>query len=852
LSGVAPKAYIGNYRVFNVPTPIGHIAESPEIAAAFEQTVIDGMQVVNFSGGGPESEPLNDIMIPVINNVAAAGVVPVISAGNDRDDFGFGTVGSPSTAPAAISVAAVSNSQVFAPALSAFDAAGTQVLHAPIQTGGTTPAGWATADQVIVDVGTVVGRSGTAVERHLCAPGSDPNGSGTDLPAHSLDGTIALVTRGFCTFASKAQRALDAGAIGIVFADNRFGEANPLPILLQIPAGIIADIDGAALRAAMGASGRLRVRIGRAYEDIVTGRSGIVTSFSSAGPEAFGHLLKPDIAAPGGQILSSTLPEFSGGSPFAVFDGTSMAAPHVAGAAALLVQRHPSWSVPQIKSALMSTAGPAWGDSARTKEAPVTLQGAGLANVFAADDPQIFTEPASLSLGVLNVNHGAASRGLLLRVQDAGNGAGNWTVTLQPQSATAGADVVIPALTAVGPGGETDVSVVGRASAAAVAGDEMGFVVLTKGAVTRRVPYYFEVTRPALERAAVTELKTFVMGDTIRGENNVSEYRWPSWPFGPPPSYTGASMNESGAEKLYTTLLSVPAINLGVSVLVQSSNSIIDPWLLGSPDENDVQGDAATPVNANSLMFDFRADVEAAGTVFPRTKRYYVSVDSGSDPFTGQAFPGQYILRSWVDDLTPPRLSLLTTRVAAGRPTLAARATDSQSGVDPLSIVVGYNNVLLGAAAYDPISGIVIFPIPANAPVLKAGKRAAILSASDFQETKNVNTIGTNVMPNTAFTNVKLKVVSGPAVSWLAPTTNACTGKTPRLLVVASSTKKISSVTFFDGKKKLKTIKTGVAGLYAQDWSTNGARKGKHVLRATARDAAGRTVSASRAVRVCT
>jgi hypothetical protein len=205
-----------------------------------------------------------------------------------------------------------------------------------------------------------------------------------------------------------------------------------------------------------------------------------------------------------------------------------------------------------------------------------------------------------------------------------------------------------------------------------------------------------------------------------------------------------------------------------------------------------------------------------------------------------------------VDDLTPPRLTLLTTRVAAGRPTIAARATDSQSGVDPLSIVVGYNKVLLGAAAYDPISGIVIFPIPANAPVLKAGKRAAILSASDFQETKNVNTIGTNVMPNTAFTNVKLKVVSGPAVSWLAPSTNACTGKTPRLLVVASSTKKISSVTFFDGKKKLRTIKTGVAGLYAQDWSTSGARKGKHVLRAIARDAGGRTVSASRTVRVCT
>ncbi len=125
-------------------------------------------------------------------------------------------------------------------------------------------------------------------------------------------------------------------------------------------------------------------------------------------------------------------------------------------------------------------------------------------------------------------------------------------------------------------------------------------------------------------------------------------------------------MSESGAEHLYTTLLSVPAINLGVSVLIQSPNSIIDPWLLGSPDENDVQGYAGTPVNVNSLMYDFKTDVEAAAVVFPRTKRYYVAVDSGSDPFTGQAYPGQYVLRSWIDDLRPPALRMLTTRIAAG------------------------------------------------------------------------------------------------------------------------------------------------------------------------------------------
>ncbi len=160
LSGIAPKAYVGNYRVFNVPTPIGHIAESPEIAEAFEQAVADGMQVINFSGGGPEAEPLNDVLIAAVDNVAAAGVVPVIAAGNDREDFGFGTVGSPGSAPGAISVAAVSNSQVFAPTLSAFDAGGKVVLQAPFVAGAsTTPAAWSGVNQVLVDVASRTGPS---------------------------------------------------------------------------------------------------------------------------------------------------------------------------------------------------------------------------------------------------------------------------------------------------------------------------------------------------------------------------------------------------------------------------------------------------------------------------------------------------------------------------------------------------------------------------------------------------------------------------------------------------------------------------------------------------------------------
>src|SRR5205807_4799226 len=99
------------------------------------------------------------------------------------------------------------------------------------------------------------------------------------------------------------------------------------------------------------------------------------------------------------------------------------------------------------------------------------------------------------------------------------------------------------------------------------------------------------------------------------------------------------------------------------------------------------QGFAGTPVNVNNLMFDFDFDIGTAATVFPRTQRFYVAVDSGNDPFTGRSLAGQYLLRSWVNDLEPPFAVPLTTTVAAGHPTLAARAIDLPSGVDPLALV---------------------------------------------------------------------------------------------------------------------------------------------------------------------
>jgi subtilisin family serine protease len=850
LSGVAPKAWIGNYRVFTVPTPLGHEGDTPEIIEAFEAAVADGMNVINFSGGGPQTDPANDALVEAVHNVAAAGVVPVIAAGNDRDDFGLGSASSPGTAPEAISVAAVSNAHVFAPELIVAGAP-PSLAAVPIQGAGGArfPISWSAGTHTLVDAANVLGADGRPVDRYLCGDPTAPNTTLGTIAKGSLSGKIVLAYRGICSFVSKAARALYAGAAGLILIDNRFGEANPIPIPLPLPAGMISDLDGAHLRAFIAANGgAASVRVTSAIEEIPAGRSGIVTSFSSAGPTDFGLALKPDISAPGLDVLSST-PQASG-APFAVYAGTSMATPHVAGAAALLLQRHPQWTPWNVKSALMSTAGPAWGNTARTVEASVLLEGAGLTNVLAADQPRIFTDPQSLSFGGIDVTHGGQHPSQLLTVTDAGGGTGDWSVTLEAQAQTNGVQIDLPPQISLAPGGDTALPVSVRASADAVAGENTGFVILSQGTVQRRVPYAFLVERPALEPLPAPPVKALQTGST-RGTSLVSQYCCPSQPFGPPPNYTGPPMNEDGAEHLYSFEIDQPVVNFGVSVLAESRGALVDPFVLGSKNENDVQGYSGTPTDINALTFDYLQDVGAAGVQFPALKRYYVAVDSQANEVTNQPQQGTYLLHAWVNDVVPPAVRMLTTRVSAGRPLLVGRAIDLGAGVDPLSLVFNYHGVLLGASAFDPVSGLVAFSMPPTAPPLDPGVMHAVFFASDFQEAKNVNSVGNEIYPNSTFHRTTLTVVDGPAVTWLAPGSHSCASRHETLTVTASSTARVVGVVFKDGRRTIGARTGNQVGLYAVPWNTSRAKRGGHHLTVIVIDASGRSAKAALRLNVC-
>ena len=499
----------------------------------------------------------------------------------------------------------------------------------------------------------------------------------------------------------------------------------------------------------------------------------------------------------------------------------------------------------------MSSAAAAWADTARTQEASVLLEGAGLADVGAADDPKIFTAPQSLSFERIDVTTGEQVKSMLVLASDAGDGAGTWSVSVSPQSQTNGVELDVPQQISIAPGGDTAIPVVVHAAANATTGQNSGFIVLSGSGVTRRIPYSFLVERPALAALTAVKLQKFQTGSTTTGVSHVSTYCCPSAPFGPAPTYTGPSMNEDGAEHLYWTSIDQPVVNFGVSILAASPGSLIDPFVLGSKDENDVQGYAGIPTDVNDLTFDASLDIGAAGAQFPRLQKFYVAVDSRADPFTDKPLKGSYLLNAWINDVTPPTVRLLTKRVSVGRPLMVAQVDDAGAGVDPLSLVFSYKGVLIGASGYDPLSGIAVFGLPSQAPKLTAGTTKSLIVASDYQEAKNIDTVGSNLYPNTAFRSTNIKVVNGPAITWVEPPANVCALKNDRLVVVAGSTTKVQQVEFRDGDRLIGTDKSGPGGIFSVGWSTAKLAKGAHHLTATVVDRSGRKAVAAEQLRVC-
>src|SRR5207247_7144819 len=228
------------------------------------------------------------------------------------------------------------------------------------------------------------------------------NGLDTACSTLSVDltGEIALISRGTCTFSTKIRNAQDAGAAVVLVANNVAGDPIAMaedgtPNQPTVPAYMISFDDGQALLGSDGAS----TTVGATLQYFLTTNVDIMAGFSSQGPTDVDFRVKPDVVAPGVNVLSSIPAAFCAKPPcFAFFQGTSMATPHLAGSAAIVRQQHPGWSAAEVRSAIVNTGeqGVLKNFSTAAPETNVNVIGAGRENLDFAVHAVAALDPVSV------------------------------------------------------------------------------------------------------------------------------------------------------------------------------------------------------------------------------------------------------------------------------------------------------------------------------------------------------------------------------------------------------------------------------------------------------------------------
>jgi hypothetical protein len=330
VSGVAPRANVISYLVCFPSCP------GTSSVAAVDQAIDDGVHVLNYSISGSDS-PWTDPVDLAFLDATAAGMFVSASAGN----AGPGPSTVAKTGPWNAAVAASTHNRVIA---NTVDATAPTPVPPGLEGMAAVPG---TGPDIVADIEDDI----------IWAEDADPgNVRGCNpFPANAFDGAIALIQRGDCTFETKVTNANNAGAIAVIVYNHVGGP----PIVMggleptTIPAVFIDNVNGDDLADFVSNSADPTARINESTAVIVNDNwQDVVAGFSSRGPSQF-DILKPDYIAPGVNILAAGN---LGPGDYFFTQGTSMSSPHGAGAAALLVQRFPDWTVAEVKSALSLTA----------------------------------------------------------------------------------------------------------------------------------------------------------------------------------------------------------------------------------------------------------------------------------------------------------------------------------------------------------------------------------------------------------------------------------------------------------------------------------------------------------------
>lgn len=445
-SGVAPGAKLMALKVFGREGSTNLVMNALDIAT-FNYLFNGWPQVINMSLGssyGP-GDDMADPDIIATNNAVAAGIVVAASAGNSGDLY-YST-GSPGTASKAIGVAGSTTGWVTGPTVDVVGSTAvtlTNIIYMP-------PA-FSDDGQYLVPLTATLAFAGNYSSSTLCA-------GSTATPADAFQGKIALIERGGCTFVEKVRTAKALGAVGALIFNSVAG-GNTYIVMADdgndnfIPAGFLARQDGLNLTTADGQMVVVSaVNVVRTVRDRYTPPDSVYPA-SSRGPRGTDSMLKPEVGAPGYNVFAAAM---GTGVEGVSYSGTSMAAPHIAGVAALMVQAHPGWTPQEIKAAMMNTA------IDYVDGTPIPRQGAGRVDAYRAVSTPVYAvgdaDFVSIS-GYFATNHDTHVIARPVTVHNTDTITHTYAVSWERQGASLpGLDVALSAdRVVVGPGATTSIT----------------------------------------------------------------------------------------------------------------------------------------------------------------------------------------------------------------------------------------------------------------------------------------------------------------------------------------------------------------------------------------------------------
>lgn len=441
VSGVAPHANLITYRVCfvgDVSDPNGGGCMQSAILSAIDQAITDGIDVINYSIGTSAFSPWQSGSIPLaFLNARNAGIFVATSGGNAGPNAG--TVGSPANAPWIVAVGNATHDRIFGSAVQNLSG-GATAPPTPL-VGASLTAGIGIRKIVHAkDYGNALCGTGPAQLAASC--GGNTGVSNPWQGQTPFNGEIVVCDRGTYGRVEKGKNVLLAGAGGFILANT---DENGNSVVAEdhcLPTTHLGDTAGDKLRTWLASGSNHQGSLSGFALLKDDSYADIINSSSSRGPAtgASEELLKPNLIAPGTSILSAS----DEGEDFRVLTGTSMASPHIAGAAALLRALHPGWTVAQVATALETTSSAELAQDFDGPAATPHERGSGRPQLELAANTGLFLDVTGPEFSAANPGNGGVPRNLNLpgmvnksckekctftrKVTDQ-KGGGNWSVT---------------------------------------------------------------------------------------------------------------------------------------------------------------------------------------------------------------------------------------------------------------------------------------------------------------------------------------------------------------------------------------------------------------------------------------